>query len=47
MGEINNKHHQSADETEYLNEGKGCAIYSLLALVIIVSAVIFGISLLW
>lgn len=45
MGEINiNYSHRenSADETEYLNEGKGCAIWGfILAVVLITSACIF------
>lgn len=36
MGEINNEHRRnSADEIEYLNEGKGCLIWSIVLLVVL------------
>ena len=38
MGEIDYKHRRPADETEYLNQGKGCAIYSFILVVVIIAS---------
>lgn len=43
MGTIKN----SADETEYLNEGKGCTIWVSVFLVLAIASAGLGVYLMW